>query len=195
MPPRHWMPAPRGRVRPYVAPAADRATWTPIGDWGRNTILYEWGAIVGGWMATGNPAYRVGGMYVEFANAAPPISAPSYTRADGRAYYAGLAGDPVRDFLRVPLIAAPLSSSDLLVYPGGNVNTFYARTAGAVGVGGLPFSSGAGSTVYGAALVALVDPDDPASDLVLARHYFASGAQLVKPPGLQLAIDWEITWQ
>lgn len=195
MPLRNRMPMPRGRVRPYFAPSDDRRTWVPAGDWCPNTILYEWGALVGGWMATGDPAYRVSGIYVEFANAAPPISPPSYTRADGLAYYAGLAGNPTRDYLRVPLIAAPLSSSDEATYPKGNRNTFYARTAGVAGVNGLPFSSGAGSTVYGVALVAMVDPADRTKDLVMARRYFASDAQLTKPSGLQLAVDWEITWQ
>ena len=195
MPLKELIPAPSGRVRPFLAPSPDLALWRPLADWRPNTVLYEWGAIIGGFMATGDAAYRVSGMYIEFENAAPPISAPSYTRADGRAYYAGLESDPTRDYLRVPLIASPLSSSDEATYPKGNVNTFYAMTGGAVGVGGRAFSSASASTVYGAALVPTVDPADRAKDLILSRFYFGAGSQLTKPPGLQLALGWEITWQ
>lgn len=205
---RETLPVPPGRVRlslvgmrgcalPHdVVFPCRPADWTPItGRWLPNLVLYEWGAIVGRQLVTGGTAYKIGGMYIEFENEGDPDTpavAPGLSRdADqGVAYYNALSTSPDRDYLRVPLVAATLESSDEVKYPKGNLMTFFAQTSGVAGVWGRPFSDASNSRVFGAALVATPDWGDATQDLVLSRVYLDAADQQVKLPTSQVGIEW-----
>lgn len=172
--------------------------WTPITPFRSNTVLYEWGAIVGKLLLKQGLQYGIGGMYIEFENVADPddpVAAPTVERDPemGVEYYDGLALSSDRDYLRVPLIAGTLNSSDDDDFPKGNEPTFFAQTSGLTGVHGKTFSDSSNSKVFGAALVAFPNEDDPTQDLVFARFYFDVEDQQVKLATSQIGIEWPIT--
>lgn len=141
--------------------------------------------------------YGIGGMFFEFENVADSddaVSSPTVNRdpAEGVEYYNGLADSADRDYLRVPLIAGLLNSSDEVNFPNGNTPTFFAQTTGVAGVHGKPFSDASNSKVFGGALVAFVDNDDPTRDLVLSRFYFDPAAQQVKLSTSQIGLEWQV---
>lgn len=200
--PRDFVRRPRGRVRLYRAPDREGAAlrWLPLTSWRRNDVLYEWGTAVGNLLLRRGVNYGIGGMYVEYENVASPgdpVSVPAFTRdADqGVEYYSGLALASDRDYLRVPLIAGVLNVSDEASFPKGNAPTFFAQTSGVEGVHGKPFSDVDNSKVFGAALVAFVNADDPTQDLVLARFYTPVSEQQVKLASSQVGIEWELRLQ
>lgn len=180
-----------GRVRTYqVLPSG---LWLSRTDWRHNVTTYEWGAIVRRLLATGDNAYKISAMYLEFANGTPPLTVTTPDRTWNAAYYQSLIG---RDYLAVPIRATQLASSDLVTYPNGNQVIFTAKSGGDGLVGlanGLEFSSAASSVVTGAALVAQPDLNDPTQDLVLSAMYFDADAQQVKLSSSEIGIDWELT--
>jgi len=186
---RERIPDPAAGYRPHG--------WTPLTDFVPNAILYEWGAVVGNLLAKKGQQYGIGGMYIEFENVADPDDAvvePDFSRdADqGIDYYNDLGESPDRDYLRVPLIAAYLQSSDETKYPKGNEVVFFAQTSGVEGVHGKPFSDADNSKAFGGALVAFVDEADHTRDLVLSRFYLDSGSQQVKLPTSQIGYEWRL---
>jgi hypothetical protein len=118
----------------------------PSGRWSKlsespNQIQWGWGEIACHLFGDGNKDYRISAMYIEFENTALVPSTPSYERSEGVEYYENLALSATKDYLRVPLIAAPakgLASG----YSNLNFNqlTFLAQTAGTQGVHGKTFS-------------------------------------------------------
>lgn len=183
---------PRGRARLGV--------WSPAGlsvasAWKHNLVVYDWATIVGK-LLRGDASYRLSAMYIEFANVASPgdpVSEPSLDRSGAAAYYAGLADDPEKDYLRVPLYASGMESSDDELFPGGNLLRLYARTSGVVGVHGKPFSAGDNSTVFGAALVSTPDFANAELDVVFSRWYAETEEQRPKEVNSQVAVEWELT--
>jgi hypothetical protein len=156
-----------------------------------NIITFDWAAIVAQ-LLCGNRSYDINGAYVEFTNTGtPPIAAPPSVR-DGIAYYNGLNGTSA-DYVRVPLVSALVSSTDPVNYPAGNQATFFAQTAAAQvqGVHGLAF--GDSSIIYGAALVAIPQPDDRTQDLVLIRLYLDSTQQQTKLATSQVGLQIPLT--
>lgn len=137
--------------------------------------------------------YRVTGAYIEFDNSGDPVDpVPSVTRDGGLSYYDALSGD--RDYLRVGIGATSEENTDETKYEAPNRSIFHIYTSGSTGVNGLPFSNGAGSRVYGGALVAVRDIDDASKDIVLARFYFPSANQLVKLVGSDIGLRWRWTF-
>jgi len=217
------LPLPRGRVKAHHVPAmmvipcgraigksttsmvttfvgAIRKNWEPITDWKSNLVLREWAAIGAQLLASGRREYRIGTMYIEYANVAlpgDPAPIPTFDRnpASGVTYYNALITNPANDYLRVPIIAAPVDTSDPVLYPKGNLVTFFAQTQGTVGVHSKPFGDVYNSTVIGAALVATPNPDDATEDLVLSRFYFDVPEQKPKLPTGQIGLEWELTLQ
>lgn len=205
----------RGDVRLYSVPlvmrtgrAVSKSThnimedwpkqWTPVTDFEHNDFLYEWGAIFGNLLLRKGLNYGIGGMYLEFENVGTPgdpVAAPTFTRdADqGVDYYNSLADSADRDYLRVPLIAGNLSSSDQTNFPLGNLLSFFAQTSGVEGVHGKPFSDANNSTVFGGALVAFVDDSDHTRDIVLSRFYVSTGKQQPKLSTSQVGFEWRLT--
>lgn len=184
----------RGRVRGYrVFPSG---LWLPATNWQPNTVMYEWGRIVSE-LLMGNPdgrPYHIANAYIEFENnGGAAVSPPEILRDEGRSYYEDLAPSPNRDYLRVPVTATALESSDEEAYPNGNEPTFFIQTSGSNGVNGKEFSDSVQSRVYGGALVASPVIGDPSQDLVFSRCYFAEENQLIKLPGSQLGITWPLT--
>jgi hypothetical protein len=154
---------------------------TPVFPYEYATILCE---LLRG-APSGKP-YRLSAMYIEFVNGGT-ITPPVPERDEGLSYYAGLtAAHADRDYLRVPLTAITLTSSNETDFPDGNLLTCIAATAG-TGVHSVVF--GNTSYVYGGALVATPDFDDPTQDLVLLRFYYDPADQLVKQSGSQLVIS------
>lgn len=171
--------------------------WIPItGRRHSNLVLYEWGAIHGRGL-TGDPGARITHMYIEFENSGDPDTPavpPGLDRGSdqGIDYYNGLSTSLSRDYLRVPLTAATLESSDETNFPNGNLPTFFAQTSGVEGVGGLPFSDAENSRVFGAALAAVRNPADPTQDLVYSRFYLEDEDQQVKLATSQIGLRWEM---
>ena len=208
------VPLPQGFVRVYSVPQTIRtgrsvgkstantlsrwlkSNWKPLTDWVHNDVLYEWGALVGNLLLRTGLNYGIGGMYVEFENVASPgdpVAAPTVTRdADqGVEYYNALVGSGDRDYLRVPLIAGTLESTDETNFPKGNAPTFFAMTSGVEGVHGKPFSYAHNSTVFGGALVAFVDGSDATQDLVFSRFYLDVDKQQAKLDNSQIGFEWQ----
>ncbi len=186
-------PIPSGRLRPWIVLPAH---WGYPGAWSPNSVIQSWGAIFGN-LSQGRAEYRIARMYLEFRNVADvevAIDPPGFNRgvSSGRAYYDGLADSADTDYLRVPLLAQTLNSSDPILFPDGNLVTFFAQTAGLAGVGGLPFSDANNSVVYGAALVATPDDGDPTQDLVFSRAYLDADQQRPKIAGSSVGIEWEV---
>lgn len=172
--------------------------WNPLTGFMHNDFLYEWGAIFGSLLCRKGLNYGIGGMYVEYENVGTPgdpVSAPAFTRdaEEGVDYYNGLSGSADRDYLRVPLVSAGLSSSDQTKFPKGNLATFFAQTSGVAGVHGKPFSDANNSTVFGGALVAFVDEADHTRDLILSRFYVSTGKQQPKLSTSQVGFEWRLT--
>lgn len=185
-------PMPSGRARIHRV-TDDR--WNALTGWNRNLVLDEWGAIVGRLLAQGSPEYRISAMYIEYENVADPdtpVIPPGLSRDadEGVDYYNSLAYVADRDYLRVPLIASTLGSSDEVRYPKGNMPVFFAQTSGVIGVHGRPFSDVNNSRVFGAALVAAVNWADATQDLVLSRFYLDADKQQMKLVSSQLGVEW-----
>lgn len=163
--------------------------------WKQNTVLYSWGSIVGPLLGTAESKYRISGMYLEFENLANPadvVSLPTYGREKANSYYANLASDPDRDFLRVPVSSALMSSTDGDLYPDNNAVSFFALSVGTEGVHGKAFSDANNSKVFGLALVAMLDAEDYTQDRVLCRTYLSGSSQLIKLASKQIVADWEL---
>ena len=167
-------------------------TW----EWGRlrqsNLVLYSWAKIVAE-LLRGNE-YPLNYVYIEFENnGGAAVTAPAYDRSGGREYYDGLDVDATRDYLRVPLTATALTSSDEELFPDGNLLTVYAQTAGTAGVHGKAFSDGVSSRVFGGAVVSAPVASDPTQDVIFSRFYFVSASQLIKQAGSQITMNWALT--
>jgi len=170
--------------------------WLPVEDgYLPNLVLYDWGAAAIRLFATGEQRYRISMMYIEFenvSNPSDPVTAPTMTRSDSNTYYNSLSGNPVRDYLRVPILGHQLSSSDQTLYPKKNVVNFFAQTAGTSGVHGKPFSDTNNSKVFGMALVAAVDELDPTKDIIISRFYLPTTQQQLKAPNTQIGVEWRL---
>jgi hypothetical protein len=179
----------------------EHGTWHPLFARPRaNTFLYTWGHIAARCVGQGDRSYRVSTMYLEFQNGgvAGAIAAPAFLPEDNVEYYNGLASSPDRDYLRIPIEATPT----IVVAPGyegylppdrGNRVVFAAQTGGSAGVHGKPFSDGAGSVVFGIALVATPVLADATADIILARGYYGAGDQVIKT-ARQLGAIYRVTF-
>lgn len=195
---RESLPQAKGRVRAHRVPegvAFDLST--PTTNWGLNTVLYDWGGIVGPLLTEGLSNYKIGGLYLEYKNvttAGDTVAPPTFDRTADISYYQNLSGS--LDYLRVPLIATTMSSSDATLYPNNNVATFFAQSSGTTGAAhSLNFGDSYNSTVFGAALVAFVDANDATQDLLLSRFYFDTADQQIKLATSQIGLEWELTLQ
>lgn len=169
--------------------------WTPVSPWVDNLVLYEWATIVSNLLLRTGLQYGLSTMYLEYQNLADPsdsVTIPSVTRGEGSAYYSALANSSDTDYLRVPLIAGTLASTDQTNFPLGNALTIFAQSAGLVGVNGKPFSAAAGSKVYGFAAVAAVDAADSTKDLVFSRVYFNAANQQAKLDSSQIGVSYQL---
>lgn len=181
----------RGLVRPYYCAAGQRQF---VGLEGANDFLYGWAEIVANLLANtrdGSP-YYINGMYFEFDNSGAAVNpTPTIERSTKNSYYAGLSG--TKDYLRMPITLRAVTSTDETNFPAGNAVEFYAETSGIVGENGLAFSNAAGSRVYGVALVAMRDAEDPTQDLVFNQYYYAAAQQLTKLAGdTQIGARWRV---
>jgi len=164
-------------------------------EWNNNLVTYEFAAISANLLAGTGLNYRIGGMYLEFENVASPgdtVTVPTFDRTRGVSYYNNLAGSADRDYLRVDLSAATISSTDSTDFPKGNSVLFSARSAGLTGVHGKTFSDSANSVIYGAALVSFVDGNDATQDLIYSAAYLSAANQQAKLATSQIGVEWEL---
>jgi hypothetical protein len=156
-----------------------------------NLVLYG-GADILAKLLSGDPKYAINTMYLEFinlANPADPVPAPTFDRSGGVTYYTGLTG--TQDFLRVPLVVTPIiDSSDTGLYAGNRV-TFFGVSEGMSGFHGLPFNSAVNSAVYGAGLVAAPSITDQSNDVVFSRVYTGID-KVLKESGFEIGVTWTI---
>jgi hypothetical protein len=189
----------QGRVRAVLLPDAFNPlepVRRSLTGWCKNDVLFGWAGNTGKLLTQGATNYRISGMYLEFENnAGAPVPVPAFDRSGGLSYYQQLAASPTRDYIRVPITAATLESSDEVLFPDGNVMTFFAQTRGTEGVHGKPFSDAVDSRIYGGGLVAIVDEADDTQDIVFSRFYFEAADQQIKLPSSQIGLEWEITLQ
>jgi len=151
-----------------------------------NLVLYS-GADILAKLLSGDSRYAVNTMFMEFTSAA--VTVPTFDRTGGIAYYAGLAADPDIDYLRLPLTVNPqIDSSDDALYVGNRV-TFFGISEGTAGRWGKTFTDGV--KVYGAALAAAVDVNDPTQDVVFSRAY-AGIDSITKASGFEIGVSWTI---
>ena len=153
----------------------------------------QWAVIIGKLLATGDPRYRISGMYLEFCNLdTPGIAAPipSLDVPHDRQYYAQLSAP--YDYLRVPLTSAELISQDSERHPDGDTLVLLARSQGLQGVNGLPFSESSNSVIIGGALIALIDERNASQDLVAQAFYYDEAEQQPKLDRSQNAVEWTI---
>jgi hypothetical protein len=189
--------AARGRVRASkVDIQGSEELWTPSTDWKSNLVLYQWATITSQLLAVGSSNYRIAGMYLEFENVASPsttVTPPSFDRTRDITYYDDLVASSTRDYLRVPMTAAPIGSegTDL----SNNQIVFFARSSGTQGVHGKTFSDSVNSKIFGASLVAFVDNNDSTQDLLFSSFYFDTADQQIKLATSQVGIEWELTLQ
>lgn len=142
-----------------------------------------------GRILSGDPDYFISYLYFEFTNGSVPNVTPALS--EGQDYYAGLAGDSEKDIIRVPITSTPTLDASGENYNTNKV-TFFGATSGITGHFGRTFSAAAGSTVYGAALVA-APTNSFADDLVVGRFYFATN--LPKQTNTQIGIQWSMIVQ
>lgn len=173
-----------------------------------NQIQYSWGFIaakqIGYRRSSERPDYHISAMYVEYENQEDPdtpISVSTFDRSVGLPYYSALAGDPARDYLRVPIRLEPTLTIATGFEPyftqgeNGNQLTFFAQTSGVSGVMGKGFGAGVNSKVYGVALVATPVFSDRTQDVIFARSFFDVGDQTTKEPSSQIGITWDISFE
>lgn len=159
-----------------------------------NALMNE-GHDVLGRLLSGDRSVLPNMAYVEFYNGAgdPPSVVPD--PVEGRSYYAGLeAADPADgiDYLRIPLIFGPAVGAT--AGHQSNRVRWTITTSGTEGVAGLSFSSGAGSKVFGGALVAAPDLSDRSADLVFARFYPEQPVEK-GPANQQIQLIWTYTFE
>lgn len=169
-----------------------------------NTIMMSWGAAATRSLGFGDASYKISAAYVEFENLADPdtvITPPTFERGDTIDYYHELLYSSSRDFLRVPLIAAPtvgISTGYETQFTGedGNVLSFWLQTQGTTGFHGKTFSAGVNSKVFGVALVATPVSGDQSKDIIVARTYYRTEDQILKPVGAsQVGVTWDLTFE
>ena len=133
--------------------------------------------------------------YIEFANIGEPVDpVPTISRDEGLSYYNALTAP--YDYLRVPISLTAVESSDETLYPLGNVSVFHLNTIGTVGFkNGLSFSDGAGSYVYGGAILAAPVIGDATKDLLLSRFVLAPDSQMPKVFGKEITLVHRIPWE
>lgn len=181
-------PVVEGKVSLYQV--LNDGTWNLASE-SNNQIQWSWGEIACHLFGDGNSSYKISAMYVEFENTAYIPSVPSYARDEGVEYYENLSLSGSKDFLRVPLLAAP--SKELAAgYSGINFNqlTFLAQTSGTQGVHGKTFSDSVNSKVYGLALVATPVWSDRTQDLIFARKYYDTSDHVLKQASSQIGVSW-----
>jgi hypothetical protein len=188
----------RGRVRPELY-FPDRGCVAPPGvGWRDNTLVATHKDLLARWARPSADGldYRLAVIYVEFENnGGASVTPPAYGDEDPAGYYAGLGGDPNRDYLRIVEVFHSITSTDEAAHPLGDVLTLLAITAGSTGVHGKPFGSASQSRVYGGAVAAAPVPADPARDVFWSRAYFSNPVeQLSVPSGGQVTLRWPITF-
>ena len=167
--------------------------WEPATAGVSNLVMNEWTAIVGE-LLCGSPdgkAYNLGAMYMEFANSlGEPVTPPTIAGPlEGVSYYQNMPSG--RDYLRVPLTAVVLSSTDDAHYPNGNLVTVFAQSSGTVGQCGQQVIDD-DTMFYGGALVVTPQFSDITQDRVFSRFYLTGDSQLEKLIGSQIGLRWPI---
>lgn len=165
------------------------------GLWSANAVTPEWGAILASLALYGAP--KLNTMYFEFENVSNPgtaVATPTEIEAgsQGVSYYQGLASSSTKDYVRALAFPESIDSTDPDLYPNGNRFRIFSVARGGQGVHGKPFAAASNSKVYGLALVAAQDPEDPSLDLVFSRWYAPAAEQLVKEINAQLTGEWEV---
>lgn len=173
-----------------------------------NQIQYSWGHIaarqLGFKRQAGRPDYHISAMYIEFENLPAPgdtVTVPSFNRDLGLEYFNELLDSSTQDFLRVPLRLEPTLGistgyeAHFTAGVDGNQLTFFAQTAGVVGVHGKTFSHTVNSKIYAATLVATPVFSDRTQDVVFARTTFSGANQVTKESSSQIGITWDIAFE
>jgi hypothetical protein len=142
---------------------------------------------------TGDPKYKIGAFYIEFENGSEEESSvvppEGFSADEGIEYYTEL-GSP-RDYIRVPIVIPPVIDTDPnFASSFYNRITLYAETTATEGENGLAFTAGAASKIFGLAIVATPDWDDPSQDLIIGRRYYGEDDQFMRPTQGGVRVSW-----
>jgi hypothetical protein len=174
--------------------------WVPTGSFTSNLILDEYAGILCELLrgAPDKRPYNLAAMYIEYENnGGVEVSPPSNTDPTvGRAYYDSLLTSATRNYLRVPLTAVIMESTDSVKFPNGNKVTCFAQTDSSAPVYSDPnriFSDSMQSRIYGGALIVTPKFSDATQDRIFSRFYFDDPVkQLSKLVGSQVGLKWPI---
>jgi hypothetical protein len=157
-------------------------------------LMHTAGFLMGRALFVGNAGdysdYRGRALYLEFENVADVndvVSPPEVDAEDSLQYYLDLSSSVVRDFVRIPFTPAGVAMdvhpdyAEVLddAYP--NRTTIRAATSAVTGYHGRAFTTAAKSKIFGVALVACPSINDVTRDILLAREYYETTSQLIKP--------------
>ena len=152
-----------------------------------NLVLYM-GMDILAKLVTGNPEYKIWGMYVGFTNDSVPTAEVEPDNTPAFADYGANEG-----VLKVPLLLTPSVSSTYEGYTG-NKASFVATVTGTGteigGYGEAPFENG--SQIFEVCLVACPVADSTGTDLVFSRKRFNPG--IAYDSAYSLTIIWSLTF-
>lgn len=188
-----------GRVKLF---SIDELTniWQEVTGWQPNQCTREAGVVSLQALLRQDARYVLNAMYIEFENVVDPedeIVVSGIDKSVGLSYYSGLSGSGVKDYLRVPLHAAPRvfvgsGYEDDLREGHYNRGTVYAQTSGTEGVHGREYSAAANSKIYGVGLVCAPVWGDATKDVVYARAYYTGDDQLVKIASKETGVGYDV---
>jgi hypothetical protein len=153
----------------------------------RNQLQDGYQQVLARLLADQSYPYAARKLYVEFQNVNDPetdtVSPPvGFATSEGVEYYADLDSGSGIDYLRIDIASAtPKLLSD---YPGSVLNAVeYLGYASSSNVGelGTSFGYAHNSLVYGLALVACPEPNNPSADIIIGRKYYSAEDQKLCP--------------
>jgi hypothetical protein len=145
---------------------------------------------------SGDPTYKINGVYFEFENTAGTPAAVSYTRSTTAAEMRGGAASPTKGIIRSALAAAGTlatgdSSASGLPYSNNRATFFALATSAVDSIDGSPaFSAGANSKIVSVGLVAMPMQADFTKDVLFAR--FTPAAPFAVQAGRFPGVTWTV---
>jgi len=160
--------------------------WVPRCSFSNNILDSGYDALAR--TISGDSAYAVNGMYIEYKNGVPTEPVISLDRT--RSYYTSLASP--YGYCRVRTVASPVYSESATKY-SGNIVTFIGITDGTPAGGAAPIDGTA--QYYSLALVAMPEYGDPAQDKLVAAgaiKYYGVFAPITKLANSQTGVRWSL---
>jgi len=141
-------------------------------------------------LAAGQEEYKIAGVYFEYENNAGVPAIPGFDKTTDVDYFHSLSNP--NDFVRAPLVSAPVLSTGDSLATGDAVNnnraSFFALAIADEGDNGLDFTAAADSKITTVGLVATPVSGDRTQDLLYAR--FGLSTPFAKVAGQNPGVTW-----